>query len=53
MANLWKLNMVTCGGAGVLTLFKVHMGQSIRKGWPKFADFAYFRVGNGAHLKFW
>jgi hypothetical protein len=27
--------------------------KHIRKGWPKFADNVYFRVGDGAHIKFW
>ena len=25
----------------------------IRKGWPKFAENVFFRVGDGAHVKFW
>jgi hypothetical protein len=27
--------------------------KSIRKVWPQFVDSTYFKVGNGAHLKFW
>ena len=27
--------------------------KHIRKGWPQFADHVYFRVGDGAHIKFW
>uniref|UniRef100_A0A2N9IE81 Reverse transcriptase zinc-binding domain-containing protein n=1 Tax=Fagus sylvatica TaxID=28930 RepID=A0A2N9IE81_FAGSY len=27
--------------------------KHIRKGWPQFADHVHFRVGDGAHIKFW
>ena len=27
--------------------------KHIRKGWPTFAENVYFKVGDGAHIKFW
>ncbi len=49
--------MGVCGEVGVPTSVQGPYGKSlwksIRKGWPNFAENVNFRMGNGAHLKFW
>jgi hypothetical protein len=33
--------------------YGLSLWKYIRRIWPKFVDSTYFKVGNGAHLKFW
>uniref|UniRef100_A0A2N9HVB8 N-acyl-aliphatic-L-amino acid amidohydrolase n=1 Tax=Fagus sylvatica TaxID=28930 RepID=A0A2N9HVB8_FAGSY len=54
--KLWNSNMGVCGEIGSKSVqgpYGKSVWKSIRKGWPNFAANVNFRMGNGAHLKFW